>query len=522
MQLKIRLQPKQSQLLELWNDAETTRIGFGGARGGAKSGGGRRCMILRRLQYPNTTGLILRRTYPELYRSHIIKTFEEFPLMRNWWNEQRKEFRYPNGSRLFMGSAEHDRDMAQYYSAEYADIMPDEAQEFSQHELESLTGSNRCTSNRDIVPKMIYTFMPGLSEAGLPPKGLDYLRRVFVDHDLRDEEKQNKWEFIQAFAWDNCEWARKSFEAEGFTEKQFYEWDFEQRRTYFIERTDFGKTLASLSDPQLRDAWLNGRWNVFEGQYFKNWAYDKDTIADEDVKIERWHKRWLSGDWGDAHPAVFYWHAMDEHENIVTYREWWSIGAGEKEMGRKLTELTGDEKLIDFPMSWDAFGKLSKDTRHSITDEIAKHLGPNMPRPRPADASPGSRISGARLMHQLIDAGMWKIARSCAKLIECIPTLVRDMQKNPEDVLKVDYSQTQIGDDPYDSARMGLQNMISTVRKPYEERVADRMAQDIAKETRPISETEIAMHMAKVLKEEKRVVRPVRMKQRNWMFNRHS
>ena len=126
MNLTIRLQPKQSQLLELWNDPKLTRIGFGGARGGAKSGGGRRCMILRRLQYANTTGLILRRTYPELYKSHIIKTFEEFPIMREWWNEQRKEFQFPNGSRLFMGSAEHEKDMAAFYSAEFADIMPDE------------------------------------------------------------------------------------------------------------------------------------------------------------------------------------------------------------------------------------------------------------------------------------------------------------------------------------------------------------------------------------------------------------
>lgn len=519
MKLTVRLQPKQSQLLELWNDAETTRIGFGGARGGAKSGGGRRCMILRRLQFPNTTGLILRRTYPELYRSHIIKIFEEFPIMREWWNEQRKEFRYPNGSRLFMGSAETEKDMAQFYSSEYADILPDECQEFSQYELERLTGSNRCTSNIDIVPKMIYTFMPGLSEAGLPPKGLPYLKRVFIDGELKEEERRHKWSFIQAFAWDNVQWSAKTLDLENHPEREseYYQWDFDKRRAYFIENTEFGKTLSSLTDPQLRDAWLNGKWNVFEGQYFKNWAYDKDTVPDEEVKIERWHKRWLSGDWGDAHPAVFYWHAMDEHENIITYREWWSIGAGEKEMGRKLTELTGDEKLIDFPMSWDAFGKLSKDTRHSITDEIAKNLGPNMPPPRPADASPGSRISGARLMHQLIDAGMWKVARSCAKLIECIPTLVRDMQKNPEDVLKVDYSQTQIGDDPYDSARMGLQNMISTVRKPYEERVADRMAQAAVAEP-DTSMTERMMFLQRVQAEEKRTVRPVRMKSRNWML----
>lgn len=534
MKLTVRLQPKQSQLLELWNDAKTTRIGFGGARGGAKSGGGRRCMILRRLQFPNTTGLILRRTYPELYRSHIIKIFEEFPIMRAWWNEQRKEFRFPNGSRLFMGSAESEKDMAQFYSSEYADILPDECQEFSQYELERLTGSNRCTSNQDIVPKMVYTFMPGLSEAGLPPKGLPYLKRVFIDGDFREEERKHKWQFIQAFAWDNVQWSAKKLDLENNPEREseYYRWDFETRRTYFIENTEFGKTLSSLTDPQLRDAWLNGKWNVFEGQYFKNWAYDKDTLPDEEFRLERWYKVWISGDWGDIHPAAFYFHAQDEHGNVTTFKEWWSIGAGEQKIGETLTQMCAEIRqsrddlnqlrISDFFLSWDAFGKLNKETRKSIVDMINNALGEGVPRATPADSSPGSRISGARLMHQLIDAGQWKITRSCKKLIECLPTLVRDMQKNPEDVLKVDHSDTQIGDDAYDGCRYGLQNQISTARKPYEERVADRMAQAAQKEP-DVSATELVMYRMRVEAEEKKSThKAIPMKRRSWMFRHNS
>lgn len=476
-------------------------------------------MLLRRFEYPNTTGLILRRTYPELYKSHIIKLFEEFPQTRAWWNESRKELSLPKGSRLFFGSAEHEKDMAAYYSAEFADIMVDEAQEFSQGELEKLTGSNRCTSNRDIVPKMVYTFMPGLSEAGLPPKGLNYLKRVFVDSQIRGDEQRHNWAFLQAFAWDNVEWARKQLEQEGLGERDFYSWPAEQRRDYFIDKTEFGKVLASLTDPQLRDAWLNGKWNVFQGQYFKNWAYEKDTIADEDIKHERWYKRWISGDWGDDHPAVYYWHQQDEHGNITTYREWWSRGAGEAEMGRKITELSEGEKLCDFFLSWDAFGKLNRDTRKSITEMIGNSLGPGLPRPTPADASAGSRISGWRLMSQLIDAGQWKVARSCEKLIECIPTLVRDMQRNSEDVLKVDYSDSYIGDDPADAARYGLQNMISSARLPLEERIENRMAKAIQAEPEA-TDTQLMMYRAKVQAEEKRTNKPMPMKRKPWLLHR--
>src|ERR1700678_1669066 len=166
MRLEIALQPKQKALWELWDNSNVTRIGFGGARGGGKSHSARVCMLLRRLKYANTSGLILRRTYPDLYKSHIVKLFEEFPALREFWREQSKELKLPNGSRLFFGSAEHPGDINAFYSSEFADIVPDEAQEWSQGELESLSGSNRSTSHPDIVPKMTFPFMPGVSETG--------------------------------------------------------------------------------------------------------------------------------------------------------------------------------------------------------------------------------------------------------------------------------------------------------------------------------------------------------------------
>jgi hypothetical protein len=52
-------------------------------------------------------------------------------------------------------------------------------------------------------------------------------------------------------------------------------------------------------------------------------------------------------------------------------------------------------------------------------------------------------------MYQLLEDDAWLIADTCGKLIECIPTLVRD-DRRMEDIRKVD------GDDPADAARYGL------------------------------------------------------------------
>lgn len=364
--------------------------------------------------------------------------------------------------------------------------MVDEAQEFSQNELERLSGSNRCTSNYEITPGMLFTFMPGVSETGLPPKGLEYLRRVLVDNQQRGEETKQRWAFVQAFAWDNVEFARKELKLDGVSENEFYSWTPEKRREYFVTRTEFGAVLSAITDQFLRDAWLDGKWGIFQGQYFTNFHYDKHTKPAEEIVIKPWWRRWISGDWGHEHPACIHLHAEDERKHIYTYAELWGRQISESELGRRIGEMCGANKFSEFWLSWDAFGKLNKTTRRSIVDMIAEAMPKGLPRPQPADASPGSRISGWRLMHQLLDADMWTISRDCPKLIECLPTLVRDMERNTEDVLKVDWSTEQLGDDAADSARYGLQNALSPAREPISYKLEQRVAE--AEFTEPHSE----------------------------------
>jgi len=69
-----------------------------------------------------------------------------------------------------------------------------------------------------------------------------------------------------------------------------------------------------------------------------------------------------------------------------------------------------------------------------------------LPRPAPAD---DDRIGGWQRMYQLLESDAWLITENCAKLIDCLPQLVRD-DRRVEDIRKVD------GDDPADAARYGL------------------------------------------------------------------
>lgn len=515
--VKIRLQPKQQRLWQAWDESDASVVGDGGARGGSKSGGCRRCMVLRRLKYANTTGIILRQTFPQLEKSHILKFQEEFPELAISYHGQRHEVRFPNGSVLYFG---HGRAMADYNSAEFADILFDEGQEFSQRQIEAMDGANRCTTNQRIRPKKIIAFMPGHTEDGLPPIGLSYLKRVLVDGDLKPEEQKKKWTFVQAFAWDNIEWFRSELRRDGYTcekhtwddeqgdkclvcmriqEREFYSWPEAQRRDYFIERTDFGQKLSAVTDSALRDAWLYGKWGSFEGQFFKHWLEARKVVDEEGdeesipwhvisraearERIKPWHFKWVSGDWGFDHPFTVLWHAIDELNRVITYREYWGREVHETDLGREIGRLGAGEKLGSFPFSWEA-GKLSSRAPakfpKSIEQLVREGLPKGHPYPHPIDSSPGSRIARARLVSNALKTVIegipqWQISEDCPHLIECIPSLIRDPAK-PEDVLKVDWSENGIGDDPYDAAAGGLQYKLRGTTKPREVEQAEKLA----------------------------------------------
>lgn len=245
---------------------------------------------------------------------------------------------------------------------------------------------------------------------------------------------------------------------------------------------NYSKTLNTLP-PDMARMVAKGDWNVYTGQYFpqfNNWPDDDPhgrsgprhviPAADAFRLLKPWHTKWLCGDWGYEHPACYHWLSKDEHNHVVVYREMWDRRVGEAEWGDRITSASKGEKLQAFPFSWDA-GRQSPRSNpkypKSIVQLLSDSLGSGIPKPYPADSTPGSRMSGFRLMSQLLDADMLLISDSCPKLIECLPSLIRDPD-DAETVLKVDYAEGDtIGDDPADSVRMGLQNMVSPTFKPY-------------------------------------------------------
>jgi hypothetical protein len=114
-------------------------------------------------------------------------------------------------------------------------------------------------------------------------------------------------------------------------------------------------------------------------------------------------------------------------------------------LAQGIAERSGRERISDVFLSPDAFAHRTSEA--SIAEQLGEVLAAGgLPRPAPAD---DDRVGGWQLMYQLLESDAWLITENCAKLIDCLPQLVRD-DRRVEDIRKVD------GDDPADGARHGL------------------------------------------------------------------
>lgn len=294
MALTITLQPKQRIALNL---SEITPVLFyGGAKGGGKSYLIRARQVLRRLKYPNTKGLIIRKTYPELLSNHIRMFFIEYPETVKWYNKAEKAIYWPNGSITEFSYLQHADDVFTYQGREYEDIDIDEITQHEEIVFKILRSSNR-TTNPTIKPTMLLTGNPG----GI---GHGWVKRIFIDKLFKDEETAQDFTFVQAKVTDN--------------------------RALIDNDPDYVKRLNDLP-PHLRRAYKDGDWDIFAGQVF-DWRATKNGEpyhVIEPQHIAQNATRFIDIDWGGDKPVAISWKAIFNvfteegirFERCWTYRE---------------------------------------------------------------------------------------------------------------------------------------------------------------------------------------------------------
>jgi phage terminase large subunit len=478
--IKIRLQPKQREVSDLLEYSPATQIGYGGARGGAKSHGARSIMLKRRLKYPQTNGLFLMRNWAQVYKNHLEPLFRDYPFMSDWYvGGDKKHLTLPNGSRIYFGSADTMDDIRKIAQGpEYADIFVEEATHFSEEDLIFLPTANRWTGPSGIVPKMLYTCNPG-------SRGHDYVKRIFKEKRYLEHENPSEYAFTQAYGWDNIEWVRPFLQSNGITAKTYYqEWTDQERFRCFVTNSDYGRKLNQLPEKE-RKAHLYGDWDTFEGQYYPNFIRSKREISAANVSelVQPWWKRWASCDWGFQHAASIHWHASglvaqqdarkylgrdwdEPKEVVITYRELVIAGRPEQLLAQDFVErCDADDRreLSRFYMSPETFGE-----RNAVADVFRKILRDyDLPAP---ESARNDRVNGWRFIHTLIEQDKWFISDRCDGLLTAIPALIYD-DKRLEDVLKTN----KVSDDIADEVRYGLFSMLGPNSKPYDVRLRETL-----------------------------------------------
>lgn len=261
--------------------AQARFIGYGGARGGGKSWAAREKAMLLAFYYPGCRVLLLRRTYPELRENHMLPMQQRLHGIAKW-KEAEKSFTFPNGSRIVCGYCDHESDVLQYQGQEYDFIFLEEATHFTEYQFERLTACLRGTNG---YPKRMYlTCNPG----GV---GHMWVKRLFIDRAYRQLERAEDYQFIPARVYDNRDLVEKD--------------------------PDYVRMLQNLPD-ELRRAWLDGDWDVFEGQYFSEFSREVH-VCRPFAPPGHW-RRYVSLDYGMDMLAA-YWFAVDEWGRAVVYRE---------------------------------------------------------------------------------------------------------------------------------------------------------------------------------------------------------
>ena len=385
--LKIRGAPNPRQREFFASRARYTA--YGGARGGGKSWALRRKLVCLCLRYPGLRALLVRRTYAELRANHVYPLLAEFEGLIIY-RESEKRLLFPNGSSISLGFCASDRDCLRYQGQEFDVIAIDEATQLTEHRFEVFKACLRGVDDR--TRRMYLTCNPG----GV---GHAWVKRLFVDRDFRPDEDPNDYRMIPARVWDNPALLQGD--------------------------PDYVRQLESLP-PRLCDAWLHGRWDVFEGQFFPEFSEATHVLPPRDIPQNL--RRFVAFDYGfDMLAALLM--GVDREGNLYVLRE---VCRPDLTLGEAALAVAGlcAGEAVEYAVASPDLWNRRQDTGRSGFEIMQAVRG--MP---PMSSADDRRIPGWRVLREYLSrktAPSLSVSSECRVLIDSLPALLCDPTR-PED-----------------------------------------------------------------------------------------
>jgi hypothetical protein len=368
--------------------------------------------------HPGVRAAVFRRTYPELWRTHILTAFDRFPsAFGGTYRHTNHEWRFMNGSVLEFCYANGEADVLQYNSAEYQRIAFDELTHFSEYQYRYMISRLRTTT-------------PGLRlqvKAGTNPGGVGH-------------------------GWVKLRWRIASSEhGESFADELGRSLVFIPARVsdnpYLMEADPGYVTRLAALPAAERRALLEGDWDVFSGQVFTEFRRDRHVVRT--AALDPSWPRWRAVDYGAARPFVCLWLCQDPATlRVSVYREISRAGVvPASRQAQMIVEATPLDEQIRFTVADPAMAIRQADTGASIADIYAASGVTCHP-------ASNDRLSGLSRVRDFLAEGpdgrpYLQIFETCPRLCATLPALVYDTHR-VEDV------DTHGDDDEYDALRYGL------------------------------------------------------------------
>ena len=360
---------------------------YGGARGGGKSWALRRKLVGLCLNYAGIKCLIIRRTYAELKANHLIPLIKEYGDILEY-SDSEKAISFQNGSRIFLGYCSSERDVQRYQGQEYDIIAIDEATQLSEYQFSIFKASLRGVND---FPKRIYlTCNPG----GV---GHSWVKRLFIDRDFHPNEDPLEYRFISALVYDN--------------------------EALLKSDPSYVEQLNALPQ-RLRDAWLLGRWDVFEGQFFSEFSEERHVIKANAIPNNI--KRFLAFDYGFDMLAVLMV-AKDVDGNLYVENELCRQNLTLGEAAEAIVSFVGN-KRVEYAVASPDLWNRRQDSGKSGFEIMSSVFG--MP---PMIAADDRRIAGWRVLKEYLSKRDKKpslyICSRCENLITSMQALLCDKSR---------------------------------------------------------------------------------------------
>ena len=387
---KLFIKGKPSRRQQDFFDSRTRYTAYGGSRGGGKSWALRRKLVGLCLRYGGIRCLLIRRSYAELKSNHVRPLLAEYGRLLSY-RESEKCLYFQNGSTIALGYCASDRDCLRYQGQEYDIIAIDEATQLSEHQFSIFKACLRGVGN---MPRRMYlTCNPG----GV---GHSWVKRLFIDRQFRNDERAEDYCFIPARVFDNP--------------------------VLLSSDPDYVSQLESLP-PMLRDAWLYGRWDVFEGQFFPE--FDSAIHVARELPAPHTLRCFAAFDYGlDMLAALLL--GVDGKGNLYVLREICQPDLTLREAAIKIATLckgVSAEYAVASPDLWNR----RQDTGRSGFEIMQAING--MP---PMCAADNRRVPGWRILREYLhgdnDLPSLRISPTCHVLIDSLPALLCDAN-HPED-----------------------------------------------------------------------------------------